>query len=126
MKAYENNLDIYESVFKRSVKKQYDYEDFQLRKILIVGNSDNMDKLSSFISKYSTECQSFEYNSNFKWRELQSDIKKAQPDLILIQKQLGISNKDLTFSIGPVLESITQELNILVLILQYEFQYLKI
>ena len=32
MKAYENNLDIFESVFKRSVKKQYDYEDFQLRK----------------------------------------------------------------------------------------------
>lgn len=126
MKAYENTLDIFESVFKRSVKKQYDYEDFQLHKILIVGNSDHLDKLSSFISKYGTGCQSFEYNSNFTWRELKSDIEKMQPDLILIQRQLGISNTDLTFSIGPVLESITQEVNIPVLVLPYEFQDLKI
>ncbi|MCZ6703279.1 MAG: hypothetical protein O6940_09595, partial [Ignavibacteria bacterium] len=96
MKAFENNLDIFESIFKRSVKQQYDYEYFQPGKILIVGNSGHLDKLSSFISKYSTECQSFEYNSSFNWSKLKSHIEEEQPDLILIQRQLGIYNKDLT------------------------------
>ena len=109
MKAFENSLDIFESVFKRSVKRQYDYEDFQPGKILIIGNSDHLDKLSNFISEYCRKFQSFEYNSNFNWIELKSEIAKERPDLILIQRQLGISNMDLTFSIGPVLESITQE-----------------
>jgi len=126
MKAFENNLDIFESVFKRSVKQQYDYEDFQPGKILIVGSSGHLDKLSDFISEYCTKCQSFEYNSNFNWRELKSEIEKGRPDLLLIQRQLGISNMDLTFSIGPVLESITQEINIPVLVLPHEFQGLKI
>ncbi len=126
MKAFENNLDIFESVFKRSVKQHYDYEDFQPGSILIIGNSDHLDKLSNFISEYSHKFESFEYNSNFNWIELKSEIEKGRLDLILIQRQLGISNMDLTFSIGPVLESITQEINIPVLIIPHEFQGLKI
>jgi len=126
MKTFENTLDIFESVFKRSVKQQYGYEHFKLGKILIIGNSDHLDKLTTFISKYSTECHSFEYNSNFNWSKLKSYIEKGQPDLILIQRQLGIYNKDLTFSVGPILESITQQSKVPVLVLPHEFEELKI
>ena len=95
-------------------------------KILIVANSDQLDKLSTFISQYCESCPSFEYNSNFHWGELKSDIENGSPDLILVQRQLGISNKDLTYSIGPVLESITQEINIPVLVLPHDVEGLKI
>ncbi|MCH8904740.1 MAG: hypothetical protein IIA45_12610 [Bacteroidetes bacterium] len=126
MKAYEDNLDIFESIFKRSVKKQYEHENFEPGKILIVGDFDHLDKLSSFISKYSGHCELFEYNSGFNWNNLKSHIKEATPDLILIQRRVGILNKDLTYSVGPILESLTQESNVPVLILPDEFKELKI
>ncbi|MCJ8290917.1 MAG: hypothetical protein HRT58_15305 [Crocinitomicaceae bacterium] len=126
MKSYENNLDIFESIFNRSVKRRYKYEDYQLGKVLIIGNSNDLDKLSNFISEYCPEIQSYEYNSTFNWVEFKSEIEKAQPDLILIERQLGISNRDLTYSVGPILESITQEINIPVLVIPHEFEGLKI
>lgn len=126
MKAYENNLDIFESVFKRSVKHRYEYENFKPDNILIIGHSDQLNMLNAFISDYGNKCISFEYNSSFTWVDLKSIIEKEHPDLILIQRHVGITNEDLTYSVGPVLESIAQEINIPVLLLPKEKENLKI
>lgn len=126
MKAYENNLDIFESVFKRSVKQHFEHQEFQLDKTLIIGDGDHLDRLSSFMNGYCRSCTTFKYDSSFKWSALKSILEEMKPDLILIQRQLGISNHDLTYSVGPVLESVTQESNIPVLVLPHEFDGLKI
>ncbi len=125
MKAYENNLDMFGSVFRRSVKPQYEHAAFKLSKILVVGDADHLESLSAFISEYCDERQMFEYNSDFDWNEFETKVKNDKPDLILIQRQLGIINKGFKFSLGPILESTTQEFNIPVLVLPHEFQNLK-
>ncbi|MBI1286237.1 MAG: hypothetical protein GC178_01550 [Flavobacteriales bacterium] len=117
MKAYENNLDVFASVFKRSLKHHFRFEGLKLNKMMVVADEKQLDQLDAFAETYCDARPQFVYDEQFDWNRLKNFIGQEKPDVILIQRFLGIHAEGLRFSIGPILESITQELNIPVLIL---------
>ena len=125
MKAFEGNLDVFESMFNRSVKHHYEFESVKLNSLMIIADSDHLNSLDDFGSKYCENRMKYEYDSEFKWSDLLDSVIEARPDLLLMQRQLGI-HSGMEFSLGPILVSLSQKLDIPVLVLPNEFKDLEI
>lgn len=121
MKAYESNLDVFASVFKRSVKHHFRYQEKELTSMMVIADGEHLNALDDFAATYCENRTRFAYTSTFKWSTLRDELAKQSPSMVLIQRQLGIHDAGLQFSMGPILESITQELNIPVLVLPHDF-----
>ena len=124
--SYDSKLDLFGSVFKRSVKHHFRHVEHKLEKVYLLGDEENMEAMQSSMQAYCPNCLVHLYNDNFLWKEFKQKIAQEAPDLIVLQRHLGITQKDLRSSLSPILECITQEVQIPLLVLPSEFQELKI
>ena len=121
MKAFEGNLDVFESMFNRSVKHHYEFQPVKLNSLMIIAESDHLNSLDEFGSKYCENRAKYKYTSDFSWSDLLNTLEETKPDLLLMQRQLGIPS-GLKFSLGPILISLSQELEIPILILPTDYK----
>ncbi len=116
MKAFEGNLDVFGSVFNRAVKHHYKFEPKDLHSMMIIADSKNIQTLDQFGSRYCEDRVQFIYNTEFLWSNLIQLIDNTKPDLLLIQRQLGM-HAGIEFSLGPLLVNLSQEFEIPILVL---------
>ena len=66
------------------------------------------------------------YNDAFDWKIFKKQLIKVSPGLVVVQRRLGVFNEGSNYSIGPILESITQETDLPVLVLPEKFDSLQL
>lgn len=120
-----SNLDIFESVFKSALRNPFDYQDIEIKNILLI--TDLEDSLPDFEGKMKTYLQhslnladkkwkSLGRGDYRQWEQLKEIIDDFEPDLIVSYRLLRVRSKVQT-SLGVYIDTLTQEIQLPILVM---------
>lgn len=120
------NLDVFESIFKRAVREPYRYDEPRLQSILLVTDLESGEidayagKVQAFLkglsageTRFSALCGK-DYG---RWAELQAQIETHDPDLIVSYRLLQEVHETAKFSLGAYLDTMSQAVRTPILVL---------
>ena len=121
----DDQIEKFESRFKSAYKEPYTYEDIELSKIAVISKEDStraeqIQKISSkLMPKYLEQYQwSFICENNFgSVKEALAKLEEQKPDLIIMERNIKVSEESLVYGLSPYVETITQVTTTPVLIL---------
>ncbi len=121
----DDQIEKFESRFKSAYKEPYTYEDIELSKIAVISKEDlfraeQIQEISSkLMPKYLEQYQwSFICENNFSSvKETLERLEEQKPDLIIMERNIKISEESLVYGLSPYVETITQVTTTPVLIL---------
>ncbi|MEE8425246.1 MAG: hypothetical protein V3S11_05430 [Elusimicrobiota bacterium] len=127
------NIDVFESVFKRALRTPFEYERKAIERVLLVTDLEP-EPLKEFESKAKdflkglggpaprwTSVGGSEYS---RWKELKALIAKADPSLIVAYRLLQEVHENAKFSLGAYLDTMAQESEVPLLVLPNPDGYL--
>lgn len=123
-------IDQFESIFRAASKNPFEYSDWQVNRVLIVG--DGTDEETENIEKRLQEFLSHAFDlDSVEWIQLSGDgfnnvkqliesVEKHAPDLICCRRNLHVQADEYSYSLGVYVEVLTQVTNVPVLLLPTE------
>ncbi|MGB0522034.1 MAG: hypothetical protein ACPGJS_03700 [Flammeovirgaceae bacterium] len=120
-----SNLDLFESVFKSALRNPFEYQAIEIKNILLI--TDLEESLPDFEGKMKAYLQhslnladkkwkSLGRSDYRQWAELKEIIDEFQPDLIVSYRLLRVRSRVQT-SLGVYIDTLTQELDIPILVM---------
>ena len=120
-----SNLDLFESVFKSALRNPYEFQDVEIKNILLI--TDLEDSLPEFESKMKNylghsinlsdkNWKSLGRSDYKQWETLKEIIDDFEPDLIVGYRLLRVRSKVQT-SLGVYIDTLTQETQLPILIM---------
>ncbi|MEM6726066.1 MAG: hypothetical protein AAF598_18635 [Bacteroidota bacterium] len=117
-------LDHFESIFKRAIRHRFEFKAIQLKRILLLIDSNQEIPLKTHFetrifpkleSEFAIELMDVRAYPN--WQSLEQAIHAERPNLIIAERLLKETDKSFEHSLGVYLEAITQRINIPLLVL---------
>lgn len=121
------SLGEFESVFKRALRKRYDFGEVGIQSVLLISDLPDSElivfdgKVRQFLEKALRGREfSFQHigREDFNsWADLESALAKINPDLIVSYRLLKVSDERITTSLGVYIDTLSQKTNIPILVL---------
>lgn len=112
------NLDVFESVFKRALREPYEYRAIDIRRVALVTDldagalRDYAPKAQAFLQALSGRSGfdwiSFDVSQYSDWASLNKQLNTFDPQLIMTYRLLREDHESLKFSLGALLDTLTQ------------------
>jgi len=121
------NIDVFESVFKRALREPYKYDKIAFDAVLLVTDLE-ADALKGYAAKVRTYFEGLGRDISWtplgagdyaRWADLQARIEKHKPALIVTYRQLQEEHEEKKFSLGAYLDTMAQAVKVPVLVLPF-------
>jgi hypothetical protein len=112
-----SNLNQFESVFRRALRKRFEYQEVKLEKILIITDGEEKEAYSDQIQSYlkssfsraKFELDVWDKKDFAPWPQIKDRLHRCHPDLVITHRMLWESDIHVEKSLGSYIDLLSQD-----------------